>query len=221
MLLKFNTFARAICFYISKIKPRHHFSTMESLSDVDSVKTILLFEPADNGSAGDIKITTYHRSHFLELVRRLTGDDYDFVESWIASIVQRPSVNTGVIIVLYSAQRECMKFMNLVTEGFAKLLSPNAAKLQSIDELKKCNKEYNTALSNKVLIYGEDMDINSRIKDVLSCATQTQTRIRIRGSSSSALLQDVSNYMFTTSHEIKVNDGRIKVIRCPDVEPEN
>jgi len=155
-------------------------------------------------------------SKFLKLLKRITNDEinYEYFKQWIAHIIQKPYMKTGVAIVLYSECKGIGK--NCIVDGINKLLGSYTAKVSCIDDIVK---NFNAHLCNKLFISGDE--ICARAKAVSNRLKETITRVKqnLEKKGKDVIeVDDYTNWLFTTNNydafTIETGDRRMNMIHC-------
>ena len=95
---------------------------------------------------------------FLQLIKHLTvnKDVNNYFLDWISMIIQKPNKKTNWMVVLYSKMGGIGK--NGIIDMLIKLIG-YSSKLEKIDDI---SKNFNALSSNKLLIYGDEIDAAAR-----------------------------------------------------------
>ena len=171
------------------------------------------------GYKHEIKPSTLNEndSLFLKLLKRICNNDiinYEYVKQWIAHIIQKPYLKTGIAIVLYSNTKGIGK--NCIIDGLIKLLEGYTAKIESIEDI---TKNFNSHLINKLLIQGDEIcakakNVADKLKEVITRTKQNLEKKRI----DAIEVSDFTNWIFTTNNfdafYIEKDDRRMNMIHC-------
>ena len=156
---------------------------------------------------------------FLKLLKFISNDDtaFEYLKQWISHIVKTPWKKTNCAIILYSEIGGVGK--NAITDALCKLFKNYSAHIESIEDL---TKNFNSHLTNKLFIYGDEINANAKkISDKLKqIITRPKQNLEKKGIDSISL-DDYSNYMFTTNNEncfkLDKEDRRYMMVRAPNV----
>jgi hypothetical protein len=155
---------------------------------------------------------------FFKLLKHVSNDPvvYEYFKCWISHIVKTPYNKTNVAIILYSMIGGVGK--NPITDALCKLFKKYSGHIENIDDI---TKNFNTHLTNKLFIYGDEINANAKkvsdkLKQVITRPTQNLEKKGI----DSIEIDDYSNYIFTTNNEncfkIEEGDRRLLMVKCPD-----
>lgn len=153
---------------------------------------------------------------FFKLCRHVINDNkiYNYFLDWLAHIIQKPYKKTNNALIFYSEIKGVGK--DSIICGLKKLFSKYYAQIENIEDIER---NFNAHLSNKLLIYGEEItskakNFNDKLK---SCITRTSCNMEKKGIDA-IQLSDYSNYIFSTNNEncFKVENGdrRLCFINC-------
>ena len=169
-----------------------------------------------NHSINDDINVNEDNSLFLKLLKRITNDsvNYEYMKQWIAHIIQKPYLKTGIAIVLYSQTKGVGK--NCLIDGIIKLLEGYTAKIESIEDI---TKNFNNHLVNKLLIYGDEIcakakNVADKLKEVITRTRQNLEKKKI----DAVEVSDFTNWIFSTNNYdafyIEKDDRRMNMIHC-------
>jgi len=168
-------------------------------------------------NCGDVPKLVECESKFLEVLRRITvkPEIYDYIVSWFAHIIQTPFVKTNTAIILYSATKGVGK--NAIIDGFTHIIGEKyVGVLEDIDDL---TKNFNSHLSNKLIVYGDEISFNAKkLSDRLK-AVITRPYLNLEKKGVDAIkVEDKTNYIFTTNNEhcfkSETGDRRLYMANC-------
>ncbi len=155
---------------------------------------------------------------FFKLCRHVINNDdlYDYFLDWVASIIQKPWKKTNNAIIFFSDTKGVGK--DSIIFCLSKIFNEYYGILNSIEDLEK---NFNSHLTNKLLIYGEEItskarNFNDKLKAVI---TRTSCILEKKGVDA-IKLDDYSNFIFSTNNEnsFKVEEGcrRLCFINCKE-----
>ncbi len=137
---------------------------------------------------------------FFKLCRHVINDNkiYNYFLDWLAHIIQKPYKKTNNAIIFFSENKGVGK--DSIICGLKKLFMKYYAQIENIEDIER---NFNAHLSNKLLIYGEEItskakNFNDKLK---SCITRTSCNMEKKGIDA-IQLNDYSNYIFSTNNEI-------------------
>jgi len=125
------------------------------------------------------------------------NNDTSYIYSWIKHIITKPHLKTGKCIVLYSHKHGVGK--NSIQTLISKIIGYDG-KLEEIDDL---TRKFNSHLSNKLFIYGDEIKARKlELVDLLKNSITKETiNIERKGIDVDGCKKDYSNYFFTTNNE--------------------
>ena len=96
---------------------------------------------------------------FLQLSKHVSNDPvvYEYFKCWISHIVKTPYKKTNVAIILYSMIGGVGK--NAITDALCKLFKKYSSHIENIDDI---TKNFNSHLTNKLFIYGDEINANAK-----------------------------------------------------------
>ena len=155
---------------------------------------------------------------FFKLLKHISNDPvvYEYFKCWISHIVKTPYKKTNVAIILYSMIGGVGK--NAITDALCKLFKNYSGHIENIDDI---TKNFNSHLTNKLFIYGDEINANAKkVSDKLKqVITRPKQNLEKKGIDSIEI-DDYSNYIFTTNNEncfkIEEGDRRLLMVKCPD-----
>ena len=107
---------------------------------------------------------------------------------------------------------------NAITDALCKLFKKYSGHITNIDDI---TKNFNTHLTNKLFIYGDEINANAKkVSDKLKqVITRPKQNLEKKGIGSIEI-DNYSNYIFTTNNEncfkIEEGDRRFLMVKCPD-----
>lgn len=135
---------------------------------------------------------------FLDLIEDLLieEDDIKCFLDWCAWIRQRPNKKTNKSIVLYSEVQGVGK--NTIIILLQKIFSGYVGKIERIEEI---TDKFNTHLSSKLFIYGDEIQAKAREvrEELKNMITRDIMKVEAKGKNA-YYMQDYSNYIFTTNN---------------------
>jgi hypothetical protein len=189
------------------------FQTNPSKFCPESYNSFTGFENHDDSVAPIVE----SESKFFEVLRRVTvkPEIYEYVKSWFAHIIQMPFKKTNTAIVLYSDTKGVGK--NAVIDGMTNILGEKYfGILEDIDDL---TKNFNSHLSNKLMVYGDEISFNAKkLSDKLK-AVITRPYLNLEKKGVDAIkVEDKTNYIFTSNNEhcfkMEKGDRRLYMVNC-------
>jgi phage pi2 protein 07 len=155
---------------------------------------------------------------FLNLIKTLLNNEEISINAfldWIAWIRQRPHLKTEKAVVLYSDTQGVGK--NTLTQFISKVIGYST----TINDIKDLTKNFNSHLSNKLIICGDEIKVKAReIRDELkNMITRTKMILEKKGVDQ-VEISDYSNYIFTTNNQnsfyIEPTDRRFILLQLSD-----
>lgn len=157
-------------------------------------------------------------SLFFRLLKKICHDDinYEYVKQWIAHIIQKPYLKTGIAIVLFSKKKGVGK--NCIIDGIKKLLEGYTAKIESIEDI---TKNFNSHLVNKLFIQGDEIcakakNVADKLKEVITRTKQNLEKKKV----DAIEVDDYTNWIFSTNNYdafyIEKDDRRMNMVHCTE-----
>ena len=169
----------------------------------------------DDESVDDLVV---ENNSFIELLKHVCVDEtiYENMLDWISNIIQNPKKKTEWAVVLYSKIGGVGK--NAIIDTLFKLFNAYSGKIESIEDI---TKNFNAHLSNKLFIFGDEINANAKkIADQLKAVITRKQQVMEKKGIDSIIVDDYSNYIFTTNNEhcfkIDEKDRRYYMIKCTE-----
>lgn len=136
---------------------------------------------------------------FLTLIRDLLNNEESSITAfldWMAWIRQHPEIKSEKAVVLYSEVQGVGK--NTIIE----LLTRTLGYSTTINDIKDLVRNFNTHLTNKLIIYGDEVKVKAReIRDDLKNLITKKEMICEKKGLDAFKVADYSNYIFTSNNQ--------------------
>jgi hypothetical protein len=162
-------------------------------------------------------------SYYFKLLKHLFSTEpecYNYFLALVSHIIQKPWIKTKVAVVLYTHAKGTGKD-TIIQEGLQKIIGTEYfGKLNDIDDI---NTKFNLKLTNKLIIYGEEITANAKkvvdkLKEVI---TRTTCNLEKKGVDA-VMVNDFCNLFFTTNikNSFKVEQGcrRLGIMECNETK---